>query len=342
MKAAFGSRYGVSVTLPASYWYLRWFDLKAMEAHVDFFNIMTYDIHGVWDSTNKFTGPYIRPHTNLTEMKDSLDLIWRNDVNPGMINLGLGWYGRSFTLKDPSCSTPGCIFSYGGKAGECTKSSGTLSNAEIQRIVSAHGLTPTFDREAGVKWITWDTDQWVSYDDGESMQLKVEFANKLCLGGTLVWSLDQDGDSHISSNDLLGVGTANGITPEAAALYREIIGNASVAASNQNSCYWSFCGDSCVPGYFTQTFATGQVVGIDRDSSCSAGETKQLCCAPGTNAGTCSWHGFRGVGLPCASNYCPTGMDLIATNSMFFSFGTSVRKCKLTQSYPSEPIRMEQ
>jgi chitinase len=142
------------VTLPASYWYLRWFDLKGMEPHVDFFNIMTYDIHGVWDSSNKFTGPYVRPHTNLTEIKDSLDLIWRNDISPGMINMGLGWYGRSFTLKDPSCSTPGCIFSYGGKAGECTKSSVTLSNAEIQRIISAHGLTPSFNREAGVKWIT--------------------------------------------------------------------------------------------------------------------------------------------------------------------------------------------
>lgn len=27
------------------------------------------DIHGVWDSTNKETGPYIRPHTNLTQIK---------------------------------------------------------------------------------------------------------------------------------------------------------------------------------------------------------------------------------------------------------------------------------
>lgn len=45
---------GVSITLPASYWYLRGFDIVNLEKYVDFFNIMTYDIrehnttHSIW------------------------------------------------------------------------------------------------------------------------------------------------------------------------------------------------------------------------------------------------------------------------------------------------------
>ncbi|KAJ5385796.1 killer toxin alpha/beta [Penicillium cosmopolitanum] len=74
LKEAFGGRFCISVTLPSSYWYLRWFDLQAMEKSVDFFNLMSYDIHGVWDSSSKFTGPYVRPHTNLTEIRLGLDL----------------------------------------------------------------------------------------------------------------------------------------------------------------------------------------------------------------------------------------------------------------------------
>jgi len=35
---------GISITLPASYWYLRGFDIVNLEPHVDFFNMMTYDI----------------------------------------------------------------------------------------------------------------------------------------------------------------------------------------------------------------------------------------------------------------------------------------------------------
>ncbi|CEL06913.1 hypothetical protein ASPCAL10081 [Aspergillus calidoustus] len=56
MRDDFQGEYGISVTLPASYWYLRWFDLPAMQEQVDFLNIMTYDIHGVWDASNKHTG----------------------------------------------------------------------------------------------------------------------------------------------------------------------------------------------------------------------------------------------------------------------------------------------
>jgi chitinase len=40
MRSAFGSTYEITVTLPASYWYLRWFDLRNMEQYLDWFNVM--------------------------------------------------------------------------------------------------------------------------------------------------------------------------------------------------------------------------------------------------------------------------------------------------------------
>ena len=82
IKAAFGSQYGLSVTIPTSYWYLQHFLLTQMESHVDWFNLMAYDLHGTWDSTDQFAGPYINPHTNLTEIDASLDLLWRAGVDP--------------------------------------------------------------------------------------------------------------------------------------------------------------------------------------------------------------------------------------------------------------------
>ncbi|KAE9576581.1 hypothetical protein CGMCC3_g7462 [Colletotrichum fructicola] len=48
---ASGRKYGISLAVPASYWYLRGFNLQEMEQYVSWFNIMTYDIHGVWDKT---------------------------------------------------------------------------------------------------------------------------------------------------------------------------------------------------------------------------------------------------------------------------------------------------
>jgi GH18 family chitinase len=73
MKDAFQGEYGISVTLPASYWYLRWFDLQGMQENLDFFNIMTYDIHGVWDASNQHTGRTSFPI--LTSPRSSWGLI---------------------------------------------------------------------------------------------------------------------------------------------------------------------------------------------------------------------------------------------------------------------------
>lgn len=46
MRTEFGTSYGLSVTLPTSYWYLQHFDLEGMAKLVDWFNLMSYDLHG--------------------------------------------------------------------------------------------------------------------------------------------------------------------------------------------------------------------------------------------------------------------------------------------------------
>jgi chitinase len=169
------------------------FDLAGMQEHVDFFNIMTYDMHGIWDKDTIGAGPYILPHTNLTEIDGALDLLWRSKVLPEKFNLGLAWYGRSFTLADPNCTTPNgvCEFSGAGMAGSCSDSKGTLDLREIQDIVSSSRLSPTLDEKAGVKFVAYNETQWVSSDDEETIRLKRKFANERCLGGTMVWAMDR-------------------------------------------------------------------------------------------------------------------------------------------------------
>lgn len=193
IRAAFGTKYGLSITLPASYFYMKNFDLAGMQEHVDFFNIMTYDMHGIWDKDTVGAGPYILPHTNLSEIDGALDLLWRSKLAPEKINLGLAWYGRSFTLSEPNCTTPNgvCEFSGAGDKGLCSDSAGTLNLREIQDIVFEGKLSPTLDEKAGVKYVAYNDTQWVSFDDEETTKLKRKFANERCLGGTMIWAMDQ-------------------------------------------------------------------------------------------------------------------------------------------------------
>ena len=85
-------------------------------------------------------------------------------------------------MADPNCMEPGCRFKDGAKGGECTGTPGVLSAGEINKII-ANGATVTFDEVAAVKIVTWDTDQWVSWDDAETLKLKMDYANRRCLEG---------------------------------------------------------------------------------------------------------------------------------------------------------------
>lgn len=67
-EAFSGTRWQLTVTIPTGYWYLRGFDLEGMVQYVDWFNVMTFDIHEAWDREHEWTGPFIRGHSNTTEI----------------------------------------------------------------------------------------------------------------------------------------------------------------------------------------------------------------------------------------------------------------------------------
>lgn len=118
--------------------------------------MLAYDLHGTWDKASKFVGPFLAPHSNITEIDLGLDLLWRAGVKPTNVIMGQGWYGRSFTLADPSCNKPNsiCQFSDAAKPGPISNAAGILIDTEIFEIVKSNNLQPTWDKTAGVKWVS--------------------------------------------------------------------------------------------------------------------------------------------------------------------------------------------
>ncbi|KIH89699.1 hypothetical protein SPBR_06403 [Sporothrix brasiliensis 5110] len=102
-----------------------------------------YDLHGTWDIGNQWTGAYLNAHTNLTEIHDSFNLLWRNGVDPAKVNLGLTMYGRSTTVASAAYTAPGCPYLSGGDPGACNDQTGILLNSEIEAIIAENGLQPT-------------------------------------------------------------------------------------------------------------------------------------------------------------------------------------------------------
>ena len=284
--------YEVSFTAPTSYWYMRHFDIKNTVENVDFVNVMSYDLHGVWDGDNPI-GKQVLAHTNLTEIKLALDLFWRNSVPADKLNLGLGFYGRSFQLADPSCHTPGCRFKGGATKGACSGASGILSYKEIMEIIESRDLNPYYDKENAVKYITWDQDQWVSYDDKDTYQQKIKFANEQGLGGLLIWAIDQD----TTKLDAL-----------AAVLYPEELKARNKLAedsdywkdSTAEDCYVTDCGGQCKAGFLeVEHQPCGGAKPVTRHSKKA---DSRLCC-PVTSvpdSSKCTWRGEA----PSCNGHC--------------------------------------
>ncbi|KAJ4142851.1 hypothetical protein NW754_010290 [Fusarium falciforme] len=303
---------GLTITIPASYWYLQHFDIVKLAKSVDFFNIMSYDLHGLWDQDKKWTGSYLNAHTNLTEIDLALDLLWRNDIDPGQVVLGLGFYGRAFTAANKSCMEPGCMFASGGERGDCSREVGVLLNSEIDAIVKKHSITPKLYRREAVKVATWG-DQWVAYDDEETFKLKSEFAQSRCLGRLMVWAISHD-TKEVKYNLAL-----------AAVASRKIRGSGSGEDAYKqvdipnDQCKWTDCQQSCPKGWIHMDREDSSARKGEKmldETGCGGEGTHSFCCPPSSKLPTCGWYG-HGNGNCKSSSSCPEGTIEIGSNNMY-------------------------
>lgn len=74
-----------------------------------------------------------RKQTDIREIYNDTLPLWFDALDPSKINFGLAYYGRGYTLSDPSCNHLGCPFSGPSQPGPCTNYGGVLSLAEIKQ-----------------------------------------------------------------------------------------------------------------------------------------------------------------------------------------------------------------
>jgi GH18 family chitinase len=290
LKAS-GGRDGLTITLPASYWYLQNFDIVNLQKDVDFFNIMSYDLHGAWDRNNKWLAPELNSHTNLTEITNALDLLWRNDINPEKVVLGLAFYARVFSATSPSCMEPGCTFQSGGNAGVCSNEVGILLNSEIVEIMNDRQVKPTLDKDAAVKILKFDNNQWLTYDDADTFKLKAEFARGQCLGGVMVWAVSHDLPYGNYSRALGEVANR-----KVKALAMSTVTDELETRKVHQQCKWTNCFENCPAGWTLiarSDSGARKGEGMLDNASCGRRGDHLFCCPPDSPLPTCGWYGHR-------------------------------------------------
>ncbi|KAJ8962569.1 hypothetical protein NQ318_000962 [Aromia moschata] len=171
------------------------YDVPGVSQALDMINVMVYDFHGAFDDYVGHVSPLYASSLDDTDEKKLLNADagiqhWLDKgADPAKINFGIVTYGRSFTLADSNNTQLYAPIKGGGLAGPYTRQDGVLGYNEICELHS--DWTYYWDDEQKVPHRI-SGDQWVGYDDENSVQLKAEYAMSKNLAGMMVWAFDTD------------------------------------------------------------------------------------------------------------------------------------------------------
>lgn len=103
---------------------------------------------------------------------------------------------QGYTLENSTCTYLGCNATGRSTEGNCTYSPGVLAQTEITALISSDNLYPQYLETIDMMQITYGSNsskQWLAYDDEYTWYLKKQYANNMCFGGTMAWSIDLNG-----------------------------------------------------------------------------------------------------------------------------------------------------
>lgn len=140
---------------------------------------MTYDYNGGWQSQTGINAPLYVPGTVYTVDQTTQYWIARIGSNKNKLLLGIPFYGPVWTLTsgNTGIGAPG-------------NPSGTIKYNQICQNIR-NGWRRVFDNAQKVPY-AYGNNQWVGYDDAESIQNKINYVNNNGIGGMFVWAMDMD------------------------------------------------------------------------------------------------------------------------------------------------------
>ncbi|XP_058497853.1 acidic mammalian chitinase-like [Solea solea] len=169
------------------------YDVPFISSYLDFINVMTFDMHGVWDGVTGHHSPLYKRSkdkgTSAFKNAEYAMTYWRDSGAPSeKLIMGFGAYGRTFTLSTFN-SDFGAPISGAGQAGPYTKAPGFWAYYEVCDHLKTGTVMWSEEQKVpyGIK-----ENQWVGYDDKMSIDYKVDFIKEKNFGGGFVWSLDLD------------------------------------------------------------------------------------------------------------------------------------------------------
>uniref|UniRef100_A0A0B7B3V2 Uncharacterized protein n=1 Tax=Arion vulgaris TaxID=1028688 RepID=A0A0B7B3V2_9EUPU len=166
------------------------YDIPRLNRYLDLFNVMTYDFHGLWESTTNAASPLNAADGDSLNVVSAMEYYVAKGASKSKLNVGVAFYGRSWTLRDVNDNVMGSPTIGGGQAGLYTRESGVLSYYEVCRHLT-NGYAEHYDSVGKVMYAT-SGNQFITYENENTLNIKIDYILSNGFGGAMVWALDHD------------------------------------------------------------------------------------------------------------------------------------------------------
>lgn len=188
----------VTATVPITPFYLdAGYNVAEMAKYVDWLNVLAFDLRGRWNNQAGVHSPLHRRASDPDDLKhlnveDGLNRLVELGAPKNKLVVGIPFFGRSFVLADKNQHDIGApITQSPAIAGPFVGSDSILAYYEICTNIADGLAIRKFDEEVKCPYAYYD-DQWVGYEDEESVGYKVDFVVKEGYAGVMVFNNDLD------------------------------------------------------------------------------------------------------------------------------------------------------
>ncbi|CAN8021835.1 unnamed protein product [Ixodes persulcatus] len=174
------------------------FNVAALSRYVNWFNVFAHDLRGTWTGYADVHSPLRRRcfdenYYAALNVEDGMARLVKLGAPKKKLMLGIPFYGRSFTLQDPrqnSLMAP-IRKDVSAMPGQFVMSDEILAYYEVCMDITMRGWKRNYDAVGQCPYAYRD-DQWVGYEDEESVSAKVDFVMDKDYGGVMVFNVDMD------------------------------------------------------------------------------------------------------------------------------------------------------
>ena len=186
-----GEDYEVSIATAGGYDKLAYLNLPGVDRYVDFYNVMTYDFHGGWESQTGHQAAMINDPGGY-DVVTSIKQFQANDVDLSKVILGAPTYTRAWGDVDAG-ETLGL-----GNSGDSRQAPGSFEAGNYDQKDLITGIND------GSYELIWDDDSkaafvyndvtrvWSSVETPATIAGKTAFIDDMGLGGMMFWALSND------------------------------------------------------------------------------------------------------------------------------------------------------